>query len=70
MKISKVGCNMSKLKKQEKRAAQLQEKELHNQEVKSKILETQMKLRKAIAKGNKAVITRYTNQLNNLRTQL
>lgn len=61
---------MSKLKKQKKRISQLQEKELHTKEVKSKIFETQTKLRKAIAKCNKSVITRYTNQLISLRAQL
>lgn len=77
--LDKRGVGMSsKLKKQEKRKAVLAEraaaKAEHEQKevpaIKAKILEVQKKLRKAIATGNKANITRYTNQIKKLREQI
>lgn len=37
---------------------------------KQKVIETQKKLREALAKGNKSLVTRYTNQLKKLRGEL
>lgn len=37
---------------------------------KTKIIETQKKLRAALAKGNKSLVTRYTNQLKKLRGEI